>query len=73
MAKITVLSCDRCSKTDGVDTYRVRLSDGQSFTVDLCPRHATPLLELRDAAAGSGAHRQPGIVYDDPDEIPRTE
>lgn len=46
MARKIILTCDKCSSDDEVDTYAVSVAGATPYEVDLCKRCAAPLKEF---------------------------
>lgn len=58
MAEITTLVCDVCRNGGRVESYSVvtpTTPRGKALTVDLCPDHAQPLLDLLEHGRTSSA------------------
>jgi hypothetical protein len=53
MARVVHLVCDKCDQREGVATYTIGSPAGR-VRLDLCPKHAKPLIELAGAATVSG-------------------
>jgi hypothetical protein len=61
VARVTQLVCDKCGLADDVKPFTVTTPQGRT-RLDLCPRHAKPLVELVSAADTTG--RTPRKVHD---------
>lgn len=85
MARTVVLTCDKCSSDQNVDTYRIGRSTATPYEVDLCGRCAEPVASLMEigrlrvagwgAAAATSASREPELrtKVHTPEELDRLE
>lgn len=60
MARTVVLTCDKCSRAEGVETYSIGRAGATPYEIDLCGECAAVLDELvdlgREAVAGLSRH-----------------